>query len=109
VKVALIKRRMTAADGDGGGLALSAAWKTAIVNLVVNGQNATLDDRWKRANAAETSNPATNAVTAANTVRLPAAPVEARMPRATTFDLAQARPRAALPAPRCRDVPGRTR
>jgi hypothetical protein len=87
VKVALIKRRMTAADGDGGGLALSAAWKTAIVNLVVNGQNATLDDRWKRANAAETSNPATNAVTAANTVRLPAAPVEARMPRAATFDL----------------------
>ncbi len=87
VKVALIKRRLSVADGDGGGLALSAAWKTAIVKLVVNGQNATLDDRWKRASAVENTNPATNAVTAANTVRNPAAAIEARMPRAATFDL----------------------
>jgi hypothetical protein len=87
VKVALIKRRMGVADGDGGGIGLSAGWKTAIVNLVVNGQNATLDDHWKRANAPENTDPATNAVTAANTLKNPAAPVEARMPRAAAFDL----------------------
>lgn len=87
IKVALLKRRLTVADGDGGTLALSAAWKTAIVNLVVNGQNVTLDDRWKRAGAAETTNPPSNAVTAANTVANPAGAVDARLPRAAPFSL----------------------
>ena len=87
VKVALLKRRMTLAERDGGDIALSTAWKTAIVNLLVNGQNVTLDDRWKRAGTNENSNPATNAATAANTVRSPAGPVEARMPRAAAFNL----------------------
>ena len=78
---------MTLVERDGGDIALSTAWKTAIVNLLVNGQNVTLDDRWKRAGTNENSNPATNAATAANTVRSPAGPVEARMPRAAAFNL----------------------
>lgn len=87
IKVALLKRRISVAEGDGGGIALSAAWKTAVVNLLVNGQNVTLDNHWKRADAAENTNPAANAVTAANTLRNPAGPIEARMPRAAAFNL----------------------
>jgi hypothetical protein len=87
VGVVLLKRRMTVPEGDGGGIALSAAWKTAVVNLLVNGQNVTFDDRWKRASANENSNPATNAANPANTMRHPSGPVEARMPRAAAFDL----------------------
>jgi hypothetical protein len=87
IKVALIKRRMSEADGDGRALLLSAAWKTALLNLVANGQNATLDDSWKRADAAENANPVANPVTAANTVRNPEGPVDARTPSAAEFTL----------------------
>jgi hypothetical protein len=86
VKVVVLKRRITAAEGDGGGIALSAAWKNALVNLLLNGQNGTLDDHWRIASAAETANPAANAIAVAD-IRNPAAPVEARMPRAATFQL----------------------
>jgi len=87
VKVALLKRRLVEADGDGGGLALSDAWKDAVVNLGANGVNVNLDDHWKRADAPEDTDPATNAVTPANTVKNPAAAIEARLPRAAGFDL----------------------
>jgi hypothetical protein len=84
-KIVLLKRRLTPAEGDGGGIALSAAWRTAVVNLLVNGQNATLDDRWKNVSASEASNPVNNAVTAAAAIRNPSGPIDARMPRAATF------------------------
>jgi hypothetical protein len=65
---------------------LSAAWKNAIANLLVNGQNVTLDDHWKTAEAVETTDPAANAVAAA-AIRNPAGPVDARLPRAAAFQL----------------------
>ena len=86
-KVVLVKRRMSVAEGDGGDIVLSAAWKAAIVDLLINAQNVDLDNHWKRADAAENNNPATNAVTATNTVKNPAGPIEARMPRAASFNL----------------------
>lgn len=94
VKVLLLKRRIADADGDGGGIALSPAWKAAVIKVLVNGQNATLDNSWKRANQAETTNPATNAVTVANSVRNPSGPVDARLPRSAAFtvDLSGALP-----------------
>jgi hypothetical protein len=87
IKVALLKRRMVEADGDGGELALSDAWKTAVVDLVANGQNVNLDDHWKRVDAPEDSDPVTSAVTPANTVKSPAGAIEARLPRAAAFSL----------------------
>ena len=87
VKIVLLKRRITEAEGDGAGIALSTAWKDAVAKLLVSSQSATLDDRWKRADAVESSNPATNAVTVANTVRAIAGPIDARTPRPAVFNL----------------------
>ena len=87
IKIVLLKRRLTEAEGDGAGIALSTAWKDAVAKLLVSNQGATLDNRWKRADAPETSDPATNAVTVANTVRAIAGPIDARTPRPAVFNL----------------------
>ena len=86
VKVVLLKRRIAAADGDGGVIALSNAWKQALVNLLAGGQNGALDDFWRISSSPETANPVSNAIAPAD-IRNPAAPIDARTPRPAKFQL----------------------
>jgi hypothetical protein len=84
VVVALLKRPLTAGDGDGGGIALSPAWRAAVHALLVGGTAGTLDDGWMRV---EQTGAANSGVSVADTVRNPAAAIDARMPRAAAFTL----------------------
>jgi hypothetical protein len=70
IKVLLLRREIdTATESDGGGVALSAAWKNAVVQRLGGGAQA-LPDGWEVVGLAS-----------------PTAPVSAMMPRPVTFDV----------------------
>jgi hypothetical protein len=69
VQVMLLRREIAAAEGDGGGVALSDPWKAAVVQRF-GGATSALPDGWTMVGLAS-----------------PTSPVSARMPRAVTFDL----------------------
>lgn len=69
VSVLLLRREITDPAGDGGDIALSAAWKTAVVQRL-GGATPALPDNWSVVGLAH-----------------PTAPVSARIPRVVSFDI----------------------
>lgn len=69
VKVLLLRRQIADAEGDGGAIAISAAWKTAVVQRLTGAAPA-LPDGWEAVGVAS-----------------PTAPVAAAAPRAVSFDV----------------------
>ena len=69
VQVLLLRREISTAEGNGGAVAISAAWKSAVVQRI-GGATPALPDNWQVVGLAS-----------------PASPVSARMPRAVTFDM----------------------
>ena len=69
VRVLLLRRQIADADGDGGAIAISAAWKTAVVQRLA-GATPALPDGWAVVGSAS-----------------PTAAVSGPMPRAVSFDV----------------------
>ncbi|MHC5010108.1 MAG: hypothetical protein ACYTG6_04040 [Planctomycetota bacterium] len=72
VGVILLRRQVPSTEGSGSGVALADQWRANVVQLV-NGHTPPLPDHWTVADPAG--------------VRRPSGPVDARTPRAVTFDL----------------------